>query len=307
MAVLPLHYHMGFLMKLLRSVLLSFLPLIGVLSPAAHADTVLVQGAGVSVTTADVAADALTKIPADARAAALSRPVNVNTLATDLYVQRVQAAEAEKMGLTSDPEVAAALRLAHDKVLSQAKMIRTEKANLPTEAAMDAYAQMIYKANPEHFRTASERWNVSHILIKADTPDARVKAEKVLAELKAGAKFDDLARQYSDDAGSSGKGGSLGYLEEGKVIKSFAAALQALKMPGDISDIVETPAGLHIIRLDGHRDAGVKPFDEVRDELRAEAQSKLLLELRLREQKRILETAQFDQAAIDAYAASQAK
>ena len=279
----------------------------GLINAAARADQVLVQGNGIAVTTTDVATDAIAKVPADARSAALSRPANVTTLATDLFVQRVQAAEAEKSGLASDPGVIAALTLARDQVLSQARLIQLEKSVTPDDAAMNAYAEAGYKANPERFRTAVERWSASHILIKAGTPDAHARAEKILAELKAGAKFDDLARRYSDDAGSSGKGGKLGYFPAGKVVPPFEAAVRALKHVGDVSDIVETKYGLHIIRLDDHREAGIKPYDEVREELRAEALSKLLKEARERDYKRILESAKFDQAAIDAYAASRAK
>ena len=272
--------------------------------PSLAAD-VLVEGHQVSVADADVASEAL-RIPADVRSSVLSKPENVSKLATGLYVQRVLAQEAEKAGLTDDPTVATALRLAGEHVLSEARLQKIDEAAKPDDAALDAYASATYKANQQRFQ-APERWAASHILINGNSLESRIKASKLQEELKSGADFAALARKNSDDAASAVKGGKLGYFTSGKVVPEFEAAVKALKNPGDISDVVETKYGMHIIRLDGHREAGTKPFDEVRDELRAEALAKLTAAARAREQDRILGAATFNQAAIDAYAATQAK
>jgi peptidyl-prolyl cis-trans isomerase D len=93
-------------------------------------------------------------------------------------------------------------------------------------------------------------------------------AEKILAEAKDGKDFAQLARQYSDDPGSAGKGGELGYFPRGSMVPPFEEAAFALK-PGEISGVVETPFGLHIIKCEGRIEAGVRPLAEVADEIKA--------------------------------------
>lgn len=119
-----------------------------------------------------------------------------------------------------------------------------------------------------------EQVRAAHVLIRlaGDAGDImrqqkRQLAEKVLAEARAGKDFAQLARQYSDDPGSAGKGGDLGYFPRGAMVAAFEEAAFNLK-PGEISDIVETPFGLHIIKSDGRIEAGIKPLTEVADEIK---------------------------------------
>lgn len=135
--------------------------------------------------------------------------------------------------------------------------------------------QSYYRRHQEQF-DVSEQVKASHILfrISADADEAMRKkkrrlAEKVLAEIRAGdgKNFAELARRYSDDAGSAVQGGSLGYFPHGTMVPAFEEAAFALE-PGQISDIVETSFGLHIIRCQGRIEAGIKPLAEVLDQVR---------------------------------------
>jgi len=120
-----------------------------------------------------------------------------------------------------------------------------------------------------------EQVKAAHILIRVarDAGDAmrqqkRQLAEKVLTEAKAGKDFAQLARQYSDDPGSASKGGELGFFPRGSMVGPFEEAAFALK-PGEISGIVETPFGLHIIKCEGRIEAGIRPLTEVEGEVKA--------------------------------------
>ncbi len=120
-----------------------------------------------------------------------------------------------------------------------------------------------------------EQVRASHVLIRvprdADekTREAKRKlAEKVLAEAKAGKDFADLARTYSDDKASVAKGGDLGYFKRGTMVPPFEKAAFALQ-PGELSDIVESPFGYHVIKVTGYIEAGVKPLEDVLDEVKA--------------------------------------
>ncbi|CAG2140425.1 SurA N-terminal domain-containing protein [Cupriavidus numazuensis] len=133
-----------------------------------------------------------------------------------------------------------------------------------------------YDSNIARFRTEEQR-RASHILIAAskDGPAAarqaaKDKAAKLLEELrKHPDTFADVARKQSQDPGSAEKGGDLGFMGHGALVKPFEDAMYALK-DGQISDVVETDYGYHIIKLTGIKPSETKPLDAVRPELEAE-------------------------------------
>ncbi len=122
----------------------------------------------------------------------------------------------------------------------------------------------------------SEKVKASHILIKAEKPEDKAKAmataKKILAEVKAKANnpesFTELAKKYSEDEASKTRGGDVGYFERteegGKMVKEFTDASFALKNVGDVSDIVESSFGYHIIKLTGKREKIEKSFEDVK-------------------------------------------
>ena len=137
--------------------------------------------------------------------------------------------------------------------------------------------QAYYNAHRDQYRVA-EQVKVSHILIKtplagADgkvdekgVADAQKRAEDLLKQLKAGAKFEDLAKKNSEDPGSAKEGGSLGWIGKGRTVPEFEKA--AFSLPkGQISDLVKSSYGFHIIRVDDKQDAHMKTLDEVKGEI----------------------------------------
>lgn len=137
------------------------------------------------------------------------------------------------------------------------------------ESELKAY----YDQNKERFTTKEER-RASHILIAAakDAPaavreKAKEKAQQILAEVRrAPSSFSDLARKNSQDEGSAKQGGKLDFVSRGAMVKPFEDAMFAMKK-GDISDLVESDFGYHIIRLDDIKPAVVAPFDQVRAQI----------------------------------------
>lgn len=106
----------------------------------------------------------------------------------------------------------------------------------------------------------------SHILFDKDD---KATAEKVLAEVKGGASFADLAKEHSKDPGSAAQGGDLGWTDPARpFVAEFQEALDKLKV-GEVSALVETEYGWHIIKVDEKRDARTKPLDEVKDQIQA--------------------------------------
>ncbi len=116
------------------------------------------------------------------------------------------------------------------------------------------------KASDRDVRDSYRQLRARHILIrvaatgKNGLPDAQAKqkAEKVLAELKAGGDFAALARRYSQDQATAARGGDLGFFGRGQMVPEFEQAAFALK-PGQSSEVVKTPLGYHIIKVEQER------------------------------------------------------
>jgi peptidyl-prolyl cis-trans isomerase C len=142
-------------------------------------------------------------------------------------------------------------------------------------------------------------------LVRTETPYAKAKAAKILSDLSYGADFATAARERSEDPGSAAEGGALGYFAKGRMVAPFQEALDKLQKEGDLSDVVETRFGYHIIQLLGRRPAGVRTFEQVREPLMKEIEAKLINDARTAEIQRIKDAAQFDKAAIEAFSASQ--
>jgi peptidyl-prolyl cis-trans isomerase C len=154
--------------------------------------------------------------------------------------------------------------------LVNAKTIEAEVA--PKLAVTDADLDTFYKANPDQFKE-QETVRASHILFsvaKDAAPAAKLatktEAEGVLKRVKAGEDFAALAKQYSKDPGSAAVGGDLNFFPKGQMVPPFDAAAFAMK-PGDISDLVETDFGYHIIKLTEKRTGRTVPLAEVKDRL----------------------------------------
>lgn len=130
-----------------------------------------------------------------------------------------------------------------------------------------------YQANIQQYQVPN-RVNVQRILfLTTGKPDAEVaeikkKAEDVLKQAKKGAKFEDLAKKYSEDASTKDKGGNLGWIVERQTVPEFQAV--AFSLPkGQISDLVRTQIGFDIIKVLDKETAHTRPFEEVKESLRA--------------------------------------
>ncbi len=132
----------------------------------------------------------------------------------------------------------------------------------------DADLQAFYKQNLAQY-TTPEQLAASHILFRIEDKDeeaVRKQAEGVLKRARAGENFAALAKQYSEDESNNTNGGSLGEFGRGTMVPEFEQVAFTLK-PGDISDLVKTSFGYHIIKVDRNQAAATRPLEEVRPEL----------------------------------------
>ena len=134
-------------------------------------------------------------------------------------------------------------------------------------------AKEYYEKNPDQFREP-DAVRAAHVLVKVEKnadektkAAARKEAEKVLADAKAGKDFAALAKEHSDDPGSKERGGDLDFFVRGQMVEAFEEAAFKLAKPGDLSGVVETQYGFHVIKLTEKREARAIPFAEVKEDL----------------------------------------
>jgi peptidyl-prolyl cis-trans isomerase D len=137
--------------------------------------------------------------------------------------------------------------------------------------------QAYYNQHRDQYRVP-EQMKVSHIWIKMPLPgpdgkidekgvtEAQHRAEDLLKQLKSGAKFEDVAKKSSEDTGSANVGGSLGWIGKSQMGAEFEKAASSLPK-GQISDVVKTLDGFHIIRVDDRQEAHMKTLDDVKNEI----------------------------------------
>lgn len=153
---------------------------------------------------------------------------------------------------------------------------------IDTTTIDDTEVKSFYDNNPNQFKRP-EAVNVSHIIIKVDPEadkDQRKTAkdtlEKIAGQIKSGEDFSALAKEYSQGP-SSENGGHLGFIQRGQTLKQFEEAAFALE-PGNVSDIVETEAGYHLIKVTDRQREGSFSFDEVKDSLKSFLKERKILD-----------------------------
>ncbi len=174
-------------------------------------------------------------------------------------------AQMKRAGVTMD-------NLRQDITRNLKIQMLVDKLFSPDTKATDEEILAFYNDNPDQFQQP-EQVEASHILIKVEPEDTDAqKAEKreqlaaLQQQIAGGADFAALAEANSQDVGSAQKGGSLGYFGRGMMIKPFEDTAFALQS-GEVSDIVETRFGYHLIKVTGKKEAGIVPLEEVKEQV----------------------------------------
>jgi peptidyl-prolyl cis-trans isomerase C len=173
-----------------------------------------------------------------------------------LIALEVFTQEADKLGLSSSDEFKAQMELARQTVLANQLIKEFEKKNAITDELLKAEYDKFAAAN------GGKEIKARHILV-----DKEADATAIIASLKKGGKFEEIAKKRSKDTGSGAKGGDLDWANPSSYVPEFSAALQALKK-GQLTDkAVKTQFGFHIIRVDDVRDIKLPTFDEVKPQI----------------------------------------
>ena len=173
-----------------------------------------------------------------------------------LIEQKLFALEAERQGLPQDPIIQMAIQAAVEKVLAR-YFLQKRLFALDLD---DGQLKQYYRKNRQNFQTEN-RVKARHIVTRT-----KREAEEALNRIRAGAEFSLTATQINIDR-SKTTGGDLGWVKRGVMVKPFEDALFSLR-PGQVSGIVETSFGYHIIKVEKIDPGRVKPFETVKDDVR---------------------------------------
>ncbi|NTU42392.1 MAG: hypothetical protein HGA78_04945 [Nitrospirales bacterium] len=172
---------------------------------------------------------------------------------------------ARAKGMDKLPDIKEEISIIVNEFLAQ-EYVKREVMDKVTVS--DEEVRAYYDNNLNNFKLA-EMVKVKHILISLDKnalegakKKARGTAEEALKRIKAGEEFEKVAAEMSDDYKSSAKGGDLGFVAKGKMVPEFENAAFGLK-PGEVSDIVETPYGFQIIKVEERQEARTEDFEKI--------------------------------------------
>lgn len=187
----------------------------------------------------------------------------------------VFSADKFREGVTaSDPEIAAYFEKSKEQFRigpkRKVKYLMIDMQSLRNRVSVAAPdVRRYYDQNIEQFSTP-EQVKASHVLTKVgegkDDAAARKQAEDVLAQAKAGKDFAELAKKYSQDESNASNGGDLGFFGRGAMVKEFEDAAFSMQ-PGQISDVVKTQFGYHVIKVTDRKAAETRPFEQVRAQI----------------------------------------
>ncbi len=153
------------------------------------------------------------------------------------------------------------------------KVMALDAGSLPASEVPESEIDLYYGRNRSLYEIP-ERVRASHILYmtqgksEEETAKIKAKAEEMLKQVKAGGDFAELAKKHSEDTISAKQGGDLGWVTRGQMVPEFETATFSTQ-PGQISDLVKTEFGFHIIKVQEREQARLRPIEEVRDEIRA--------------------------------------
>ena len=169
--------------------------------------------------------------------------------------------------------------------LSRAAMARSVVVDEPD-------LESLYEERKSNYVRPPQR-NASHILIRlpADADEtseaaAREKMDQVLQQLTEGRSFEELAEHYSEDSGSARQGGALGWFSSGVMDPVFEKAAFGLS-EGEISDVVRTSFGLHLIQITGRRESEVVEFEQIREQLLSDYQNEVVEQIFFEQAERL--------------------
>jgi peptidyl-prolyl cis-trans isomerase C len=226
---------------------------------------VLATYGGKRLTTGRVTKE-MERLPAPSRTY-LQTPDRKRQFVENMVLNDLLFAEGQKLGYDKSEDIDRQVNDLRRRLVVQKVVREFQKA----PEISDEQAKAYYDANPNLYSTTQIR--ASHILVKDENT-----AKEILEQVKADpSKFADIAKEKSIDKTSGAKGGDLGMFGQGRMVPEFERAAFALK-PNEISDVVKTQYGYHIIMVTDRKEGERRPFEQVKDQIKSMLRNKAIQE-----------------------------
>jgi peptidyl-prolyl cis-trans isomerase C len=233
--------------------------IVGIALPAAAQNVAIVNGKPVPKARVDMLAAQLAKA---------GRPVSPEMqgqLKDEVIAREIFMQEAAKRGLDATDDYKAQMELARQTILIRELFADYQKNNPVTDAEVEAEYDKFVASN------GGKEYKARHILVEKEED-----AKKIIADLKKGAKFEDLAKKMSKDPGSGANGGDLDWATASSYVPEFAQAMVKLKKGETTQTPVKSQFGYHVIRVDDIREAQLPKLEEVRPQISQQLQQQKL-------------------------------
>jgi peptidyl-prolyl cis-trans isomerase C len=260
----------------------SFLPIVALLAwftPVSAQtiyppDTVVAERGGAVVTMLDVDA-AMLAVPPRMRANVMNNPKRIEELIDRLLINRQLAMEGHAAGVDKGSEFKQAVKQQEERLLTELHLTDM-RTNLDIGDAKEL-ARERYEVNPAAYALPGAT-SARHILIatKSRTDEtAKALADSVHAKVLAGEDFTALVKEYSDDPSKANNEGLIPGADSDSMDPAFAEAVKQLKNPGDVSAVVKSRFGYHIIKLEGRIPPKPRSFEQVKDKIVSELETSM--------------------------------
>lgn len=227
--------------------------------PASAQNIAIVNGKAVPTSRTDALAAQL------AKSGRPMTPEMMGQLKDEVIAREIFMQEAQKRGLDATEDFKQQMELARQTLLIRELFADFQKANPVTDADIKAEYDKFAAAN------GGKEYRARHILVEKED-----EAKAIIASLKKGGKFEEIAKKQSKDPGSGANGGDLDWANASSYVPEFSTALIALKK-GQLTDTpVKSQFGYHVIRLDDVRDAQLPKIEEVRPQIAQQLQQQRL-------------------------------
>ena len=233
--------------------------LLGAMVPALAQNLAIVNGKPVPKSRVDALAQQM------AKAGRPVTPDQMNQLKDEVVAREIFMQEARKRGLDTTNEFKDQMELARQAILIRELFADFQKKNPVSDADAKAEYDKFVAAN------GGKEYRARHILVENED-----EAKAIIASLKKGAKFEEIAKKSSKDPGSGANGGDLDWANADSYVPEFSAAMKKLEK-GQMTDVpVKTQFGWHVIRLEDVREAQLPPFDQVKPQIVQQMQQQKL-------------------------------
>ena len=232
---------------------------LGLALPAAAQNVAIVNGKPVPKARVEMLSQQLAKAgrPVDP---AMESQLKDEVIAREIFMQ-----EAQKRGLDASDDFKAQIELARQTILIRELFADYQKKNPVTDAEIQAEYDKFVAAN------GGKEFKARHVLVENED-----QAKKIIADLKKGAKFEEIAKKQSKDPGSGANGGDLDWATAASYVPEFAEAMVKLKKGETSQAPVKSQFGWHVIRVDDIREAQLPKLDEVRPQIAQQLQQQKL-------------------------------